>query len=128
MAIGSLLAISTSIPNLFGTYEYSKFSQRAGSELSSNLIDNVKSNDNYKSRALMWSYGMEESWSFLIPDVKGGGDASLAQDDDFNNTNGYQDLKRFMKTQGVNQYWGNQPSTAGPVYIGSVICFLFFLP
>ena len=127
LAVGSLLAISTSIPNLFGTYEYSKFSQRAGSELSSNSIDNVKSNDNYKSRALMWSYGMGESWSFLIPDVKGGGDASLAQDEDFNNTNGYEDLKRFMKTQGVNQYWGNQPSTAGPVYIGSVICFLFFL-
>ena len=72
LAIGSLLAISTSIPNLFGTYEYSKFSQRAGSELSSNSIDNLKSNDNYKSRALMWSYGMGESWSFLIPDVKGG--------------------------------------------------------
>tara|TARA_B100001287_G_scaffold275587_1_gene283638 strand:+ start:4786 stop:7608 length:2823 start_codon:yes stop_codon:yes gene_type:complete len=127
LALGSLLAISTSVPNLYGTYEYSKFSQRAGSELTSSSLENGKSNDNYKSRALMWSYGKGESWSFLIPDIKGGGDASLAQNDDFNNSSGYENLKRFMNNQGVNHYWGNQPSTAGPVYIGSVICFLFFL-
>jgi hypothetical protein len=130
LALGSLLAISTSIPNLYGTYEYSKFSQRAGTELSSINSDSpelIKSNDNYKSRALMWSYGKEESWSFLIPNIKGGGDASLSQNQQLQNSNDYENLKRFLKTQGINQYWGNQPSTAGPVYIGAVVCFLFFL-
>ena len=128
LAIGSLFAISTSIPNLYGTYEYSKFSQRGGTELSANVNDvDVQSADNYKSRALMWSYGKGESWSFMIPDVKGGGDASLAQNEEFQNTDNYKKLKSFLQTQGVNEYWGNQPGTSGPVYIGSIVCFLFFL-
>ena len=75
----------------------------------------------------MWSYGKGESWSFLIPDIKGGGDASLAQNEDFQDVNKYDNLKRFLQTQGVNEYWGNQPGTSGPVYIGSIVCFLFFL-
>ena len=127
LALGSLFAISTSIPNLYGTYEYSKFSQRAGTELSSEQQIEKKSNDNYKSRALMWSYGKGESWSFLIPNIKGGGDASLAQNEDFQDVNKYDNLKRFLQTQGVNEYWGNQPGTSGPVYIGAIVCFLFFL-
>lgn len=127
LLMGSLLAISTSIPNLYGTYEYSKFSQRAGSELVSEKKIDKKSNENYKSRALMWSYGKGESWSFLIPDIKGGGDASLAQNEDFQNIDKYDNLKRFLQTQGVNEYWGNQPGTSGPVYIGAIVCFLFFL-
>ncbi|MFL2571596.1 MAG: YfhO family protein [Parvicellaceae bacterium] len=127
LAIGSLFAISTSIPNLYGTYEYSKFSQRAGTELVSEQQLEKKSNDNYKSRALMWSYGKGESWSFLIPNIKGGGDASLAQNEDFQNVDKYDDLKQFLQLQGINEYWGNQPGTSGPVYIGAIICFLFFL-
>ena len=127
LAIGSLFAISTSIPNLYGTYEYSKFSQRAGTELVSEQQLEKKSNDNYKSRALMWSYGKGESWSFLIPNIKGGGDASLAQNENFQNVDKYDDLKQFLQLQGINEYWGNQPGTSGPVYIGAIICFLFFL-
>ena len=126
LALGSLFAISTSIPNLYGTYEYSKFSQRAGTELSSEQQIEKKSNDNYKSRALMWSYGKGESWSFLIPNIKGGGDASLAQNEDFQDVNKYDNLKRFLQTQGVNEYWGNQPGTSGPVYIGAIVCFFVF--
>ena len=128
LAIGSLFAISTSIPNLYGTYEYSEFSQRGGSELSSKIDGVVDENtDNYKSRALMWSYGKGESWSFMIPDVKGGGDASLAQNENFQNSDSYKNLKRFLQVQGVNEYWGNQPGTSGPVYIGAIVCILFFL-
>ena len=127
LVLGSSLAISTSIPNLYGTYEYSKFSQRAGTELYSSKKNTNKPNDNYKSRALMWSYGKGESWSFLIPNIKGGGDASLAQNESFQDADKYDNLKRFLQTQGINEYWGNQPGTSGPVYIGAIVCFLFFL-
>ena len=78
--IGTMLSITASVPNLYGTYEYSKHSQRAGSELS-NSIQTLKiseTSEDYKKTALRWSYGKGETWSFLIPDVKGGGDASLA--------------------------------------------------
>ena len=75
----------------------------------------------------MWSYGKGESWSFLIPNIKGGGDASLAQNENFQNVDKYDDLKQFLQLQGINEYWGNQPGTSGPVYIGAIICFLFFL-
>ena len=127
LMLGSVLAVSSSIPNLYGTYEYSKFSQRAGSELNAGNGISLKSNDNYKSRALMWSYGKGETWSFLIPDVKGGGDASLAKNENFQKVDKYDNLKQFLQGQGVNEYWGNQPGTSGPVYIGSIVCFLFFL-
>ncbi|MEG1998920.1 MAG: YfhO family protein, partial [Bacteroidales bacterium] len=71
-----------------------------------------------------WSYGVDESWTLLIPNVKGGSTGAIAQ-----NSNAMSDTKPALRQYvgQMNQYWGNQPFTAGPVYAGAVIMFLFFI-
>ena len=79
-----------------------------------------------------WSYGVGESLNFIIPNVKGGGSGPYLLDENLmENNNVSTRLKNFVKDAyqkgwTISSYWGNQPSTAGPVYIGATIFVLFF--
>jgi len=147
IALGTGLAILNSIPNLLGTKEYAQYSQRAGSELTpvltqeeledenGNAISEEKAQEiiakkkiqDQKDYKLQWSFTAAETWVFFIPNAKGGGDASLGTNEDFQESDDYPALKQFMSNTGFNQYWGNQTSSAGPVYIGAIVCLLFIL-
>lgn len=147
VAAGAGLAVITSLPNIMGTKEYAQYSQRAGSELTPQLTpdqmvdengnqlseeavlskikaEKVKKDKEYK---LQWSFSKGETWVFMIPNAKGGGDGSLAQDEDFIESEGTENLKKYMQSSGFNSYWGDQTSSAGPVYIGAIVCLLFLL-
>ena len=122
--------------NLFMTYDYLPDSQRGPSELTSKTLgDNEKAKTggldiNYMTN---WSYGVGESLNFIIPNVKGGDSGPYLLDENLmENNNVSTRLKDFVKDAyqkgwTISSYWGNQPSTAGPVYIGATIFVLFFL-
>jgi hypothetical protein len=123
-----VLAIGANFSNLYTTYEYGKYSIRGKSELSVNAENKTSGLD--KDYATQWSYGIPETFTLLIPDFMGGG-SSMALKNTSNtylfikNTYGATEAKKFITN--VPTYWGKQPSTAGPVYVGAIIVFLFIM-
>ena len=136
LVVAGLLAVMCNSGNLFMTYDYLPDSQRGPSELTSNTLgDNDKAKTggldiNYMTN---WSYGIGESLNLIIPNIKGGGSGPYLLDENLmENNNVSTRLKNFVKDAyqkgwTISSYWGNQPSTAGPVYIGATIFLLFFL-
>lgn len=119
------------LPNaavLISTYDYSKESTRAGkSELT--MSEQGESEGLSFDYAMRWSYGKMESFNLLIPGLYGGGH-SLGE-----NSNTVEALTRLgvpKKTaleyaKGVPLYYGDQPFTSGPTYLGATILFFFLL-
>jgi hypothetical protein len=111
---------------LWTTYEYGKYSTRGESELKIDENDQTSGLD--KSYITGWSYGIDETFTLLIPNFKGGSSAgSLSEDSEtfkfFNQSQGPQYARQVVRY--LPLYWGTQSSTAGPVYVGAVVLFLF---
>jgi hypothetical protein len=123
----SILAIGANAERLWTTYEYGKFSIRGPSELTLNQGNKTSGLD--KDYATGWSYGVDETLTLLIPNFKGG--ASMI---DFGQDSSTADLLRANNVPNANSivkqlpgYWGTQPGTSGPVYVGAIVLFLFVL-
>lgn len=119
----ALIAFSVNFASLYSTWEYSKESTRGKSELTAAAGTNQKGLD--PEYITQWSYGIGESFTFLIPNLKGGATAPFDTDSET-----VKALRKNNMGQAQGQlfrYWGNQPSTSGPVYFGAVILFLFVL-
>lgn len=128
LTIASLLAFGANFSKLWFTYDYGKESIRGKSELSMNSSDKTSGLD--KSYATGWSYGVAESFNLLIPNLMGGSTGMDIGTDS--------ETYKFLKSMGVSDkqadgmvsqmysYWGPQPGTSGPVYIGAIVIFLFF--
>ena len=118
----TLLALSTNITNLWATWEYGKETIRGKSELSHSPENRTTGLD--KDYATQWSYGTGETFSLLIPNIKGGATGALG-----NNEKAMSNVDPVFANSiaGQNQYWGDQPFTSGPVYVGAVMIFLFIL-
>ena len=122
------IGIATNANKLIPTYEYSKFTMRGGSELSSDSDShNAKGLD--LDYATAWSYGINEMPNLLIPNFNGGSSSGeLPLDSETGKLlkmAGQQNLKQTMKH--LPLYWGPQPFTAGPMYMGAITIFLFIL-
>ncbi|MCE7699929.1 MAG: hypothetical protein K8E24_014270 [Methanobacterium paludis] len=122
LILGAILAVGINATSLFFTAQYSKDTIRGKSELTSNSEDKTTGLD--KSYATDWSYGIAETFSLLIPDVKGGGNAAIG-----NGENVMKNVDPALREDVANsdRYWGDQPFTAGPVYVGAFVLFLFIL-
>lgn len=123
-----LLAIGANFSTLYTTYEYGKFSIRGKSELSVNAENKTSGLD--KDYATQWSYGTGETLTLLIPYFRGGSSTGALKQNShtytyIKNTYGAGEAKKFIAN--VPLYWGKQPVTSGPVYIGAVVVFLFVL-
>jgi hypothetical protein len=123
LLIAALLAFSTNIGRLLTTMEYSPYTIRGKAELTFDQHDKSTSGLD-KSYATQWSYGKGESWSLLIPNAKGGATGYLAEHEKALDKIEPQ-LRQTVARQ--NAYWGDQPFTSGPVYVGALIVFLFVL-
>lgn len=125
----SVLGVLPNAGNLLTTYEYSKYTTRGKTELT--IDANQKSNKGNitsgldKNYATQWSYGVGETFTFLIPNFKGGGSAAIANTD----KDALKGVNPQMREQiaGSSAYFGDQPFTSGPVYIGAIVMFLAFL-
>ena len=129
LVFSAILAIGANIEKIWTTYEYGKYSTRSQSELTIDGDQENKTTGLNKDYATSWSYGKMETFNLMIPNLMGGASGSeLSEDSDV-----YQVLKKNRVPNAKNiikrmpTYWGDQPFTSGPVYIGAVICFLFVL-
>lgn len=139
LLVAVIIGILPNIGNLITTYEYSKASTRSPSELT--ISSDGMSNDEIISTGLdkdyitRWSYGIEETATLLLPNVKGGRSGAIIGDEAEvkrlrkENPQFFNFLvQQYQESQNiVNTYWGNQPFTSGSVYIGIIVCFLAFL-
>lgn len=124
--VAVLLGIGTNAGHILTTAEYSKETTRGTS--------NIKSPDGSQRKGLRkeyithWSYGVAETGTLLIPNFHGGG---IQNGMDFSDLEIFDVLKAQLGKKTAQQYamsmlyWGNQPGTNGPVYLGALICFLF---
>lgn len=135
LAIAAIFALGPSAANLWATYEYSKYTIRGKSELTikpdgtSNKED--KTGGLGKKYATDWSYGVGETFTLLIPNYMGGSSQGKLSE----NSEAAKVLKQNRIPQptinnilnNAPTYWGSQPFTSGPVYIGAIVVFLFVL-
>ena len=127
---GAAIAIGMNATTLLTTYDYSKATMRGDSN--GLTVDSQNSQHGLNSDYItQWSYGVDETMTLLIPNFKGGASgANLAADSETGKklaSLGAPDVDRIMKENQFPLYWGTQPGTSGPVYIGAIICFLFVL-
>ena len=125
-AIGGILGVCINLSNLYHTWEYSKESMRGKSELTQKTKDPADQTDSGLERSYitMWSYGIGETWTLLVPNTKGGASQLLAD----NKTAMSHANPTFAPIyRGFTQHWGEQPGTSGPVYVGAFVLMLFFL-
>jgi Bacterial membrane protein YfhO len=125
------IALIVNMGNIIGTNEYAKFTTRGGTDLT--ITATGETNDELATSGLdreyitSWSYGKGETFTFIIPNFKGGETMRLGDNDA--NKNIIKDVpgegRAFVK--GNNQYWGNQPFTSGPVYLGIIVVLLALL-
>ena len=156
IVIAGLLGVAANLPNLYHTYDYAKYTMRGGSELTAAkqaapqtdteaVADNAAGSGEEQAGKggldynyiTQWSYGISETWTFLIPDFKGGGTGPAITAENYTDD----DIQRLLpyvqaagevgipqsQIPGINTYWGNQPFTVGPVYVGALVVFLFIL-
>ncbi|MBC8321732.1 MAG: YfhO family protein [Bacteroidetes bacterium] len=122
LIIAALLAISTYTTNLWATYDYGQDTMRGKPELTKDAEN--KSSGLDKDYITAWSYGIGETWSLIIPNVKGGVSGVLGNADAIIEAD---PAYRNAIAQQSNAYWGDQPGTSGPVYVGVIVMFLFIL-
>lgn len=125
LVVAALVGVATNLSNLYHTYTYSKETMRGKSELVQ-TGDAAKQTSSGLDRDYItqWSYGIGETWTLLVPNYKGGASAPLSQSETaMEKAN---PMYAGLYTQ-LMQYFGDQPMTAGPVYVGAFVLFLFVL-
>ncbi len=129
LVLAAVLAGLTNISSVWTTQEYTPYSARG-----KNILTAEKSTVSTESQdgldfeyATQWSYGVKESFNLLIPNFTGGSSVGeLSEDSEV-----YKLFSRSNKAQArqiikqVPLYWGPQPFTEGPSYMGALAIFLF---
>ena len=123
-AVASLIGISVNISNLYHTWQYQNESMRGKSELVK--AESADQTDSGLGREYItqWSYGIDETWTLLIPNTKGGATIPLALNE---TAMSKADSQFYNLYNQMPQYWGEQPGTSGPVYVGAFVLMLFIL-
>ena len=118
------IGICINLSNLYHTWQYSKESMRGKSELVKKDAGNQTNSGLDRDYITQWSYGRSETWTLLVPNVKGGASVPMAA-----NSKAMEkaDPNYLQAYQSLGQYWGNQPMTSGPVYVGAFVLMLFVL-
>lgn len=118
VAVAAVIAVTANISNLYHTYEYSKETMRGRSELAAE--GSSEKSGLSADYITQWSYGIDETWTLLVPNAKGGASVPLSSSEIAMEKGQY-----AQYYNGFSMYWGDQPGTSGPVYVGAIILFLF---
>ena len=130
LLVAVAIAVGMNATTLLVTNEYGKATMRGDSNGLTADSQNSQHGLN-KDYITQWSYGVDETMTLLIPNFKGG--ASTVKLDVDSETGkkltslGATDVDKILKENQFPLYWGAQPFTSGPVYIGAIVCFLFVL-
>ncbi len=125
----ALIAIAANAPSLLATYEYSRHTMRGDSN--GLTIDKGSEQQGLNTDYItMWSYGIDETMTLLIPNFNGSSSAEFPEE----GSQTLQALQNMNDPEAANFiyrytsfYWGTQPGTSGPVYVGATVCLLFVL-
>lgn len=140
--LAGMLALAVNSASLYNSYEYSKETVRGKSTL---LVDghageesgageeSIKGMD--RDAITAWSYGLDETFTLLIPNVKGGATIKPTGTDNHLLALSETDAaaKEYLSPQEMQflsqfaQYFGDQPMTNGPVYVGAIVLLLAIL-
>ncbi len=123
LIIPFIIAIGINFASLYTVYEYGKYSIRGKSDLTVKDANATTGLD--KDYITYWSYGVDETFNLLVPNFKGGASKPFAR-----NSETYNALRQNNALEYANQiqkYWGTQPGTDGPHYVGAIVFFLFIL-
>lgn len=125
LVLAGLIGIAANLSNLYHTYAYSKESMRGKSELvQTGAATQQTSSGLDRDYITQWSYGIGETLTLLVPNFKGGASTPLLQSE----TAMEKANPMYSSLYGsLTQYFGEQPMTAGPVYVGAFVLFLFVL-
>lgn len=123
-AAGAVIGICLNLSNLYHTWEYSKETMRGKSELVKKDVANQTSTGLDRDYITQWSYGIDETWTLLVPNTKGGASVPLVESE---TAMKHADPNFAQIYQQLGQYWGEQPGTQGPVYVGAFVLMLFIL-
>lgn len=122
LVVAAVLGILTCSTTLYGNYEFGKETTRGKPVLTRNEDNQTKGLD--RDYITQWSYGKGETWSLLIPNAKGGASAYIGRQNPALEKADRQFRDSIAQS---NAYWGDQPGTSGPVYVGAIVVFLFVL-
>ena len=122
--VGGLVGVMVNISNLYHTWQYGQESMRGKSELVKENTANQTSSGLERDYITQWSYGIGETWTLLVPNTKGGASQPLVMN---KTAMAHADNNYIGIYQQIGQYWGEQPGTQGPVYVGAFVLFLFVL-
>ena len=122
--VGALLGVLVNLSNLYHTWQYGQESMRGKSELVKKNTENQTNSGLERDYITQWSYGIGETWTLLVPNTKGGASQPLAAN---KTAMAHADNNYVGIYQQLGQYWGEQPGTQGPVYVGAFVLFLFVL-
>lgn len=124
VAAAALIGVCINLPNLYHTWQYQKESMRGKSELVKKNSEQQTSSGLDRDYITQWSYGIDETWTLLVPNAKGGASVPMAANEKAMEK---ADPQLMQAYQQIGQYWGDQPGTSGPVYVGAFVLMLFFL-
>ena len=124
-AAGALIGISLNLTSLYHTWQYGQESMRGKSELVKANAENQTSSGLDRDYITQWSYGIDETWTLLVPNAKGGSHHIHLSDQKSAMQQCDPELAEYVGQWYL--YWGDQPFTAGPVYVGAFVLMLFVL-
>ena len=121
---GAAIGVCINLSNLYHTWQYGQESMRGKSELVKKNSANQTNSGLERDYITQWSYGIDETWTLLIPNTKGGASVPMSESKIA--------MEKADPTyesiyQQIGQYWGEQPGTSGPVYVGAFVVMLFVL-
>jgi hypothetical protein len=121
---GAAIGVCINLSNLYHTWQYGQESMRGKSELVKKNSANQTNSGLERDYITQWSYGIDETWTLLIPNAKGGASVPMSESKIA--------MEKADPTyesiyQQIGQYWGEQPGTSGPVYVGAFVMMLFVL-
>ncbi|MBO4607831.1 MAG: YfhO family protein [Prevotella sp.] len=122
--VAAAIGICANLSNLYHTWQYQKESMRGKSELVKANSANQTDSGLERDYITQWSYGIDETWTLLVPNVKGGASVPLAANQSAMEK---ADPTYYQIYGQIGQYWGEQPGTSGPVYVGAFVLMLFVL-
>lgn len=123
-AAAALIGIAINISNLYHTWQYAQETMRGKSELVKKDAVNQTSSGLDRDYITQWSYGIDETWTLLVPNAKGGASVPMINNKIVQEQG---DPMYEQIYQQIGQYWGSQPGTSGPVYVGAFVLMLFVL-
>ena len=121
---GAAIGLCINLSNLYHTWQYSQESMRGKSELVKQNSSNQTDSGLERDYITQWSYGIGETWTLLVPNTKGGASMPLSESEKAMEKAENDFLPIYQQ---LGQYWGEQPGTSGPVYVGAFVLTLFIL-